>query len=427
MVDTSNKLESGIDEAEQIFYEYRQGINQAIDKVKANLLDRAKQEASDIVSKANSEATNIVSTSQHKADTVLSQANSRAEKIIKDAEEQITKEARNRTRKEEERLIIEAKGQSDRIITATRQAAKEISDKILDDAKKEADILIKRLTEDSKREADALVKSASDIKKRAEIEANLIKKKAEEETDHVINSARVEARRNVEKELAAVTEKARQEAEDIVKDARDQAIKERDNLVAEFVEEAVKLAELEKIKILSGAKSKAEYIVREIKKRLNSELEKSSLLITGAQERLTDIMTEISDQITKEQFDIDTSIKDDIPIEEVDADFTKEVEEKMFFTKTKDEDRDYEGRLELGILAPINAKQKKAFNELLNEVPELYLLGSGGSSDGSSWLEIELNQPMPLVSMLKQMPPVMKVAAHGNNILVVLNPGSKDS
>ena len=427
MVDTSNKLEPGIDEAEQIFYEYRQGISQAIDKVKANLLDRAKQEASDIISKANSEATNIVSIAQHKTDTVLAQANSRAEKIIKDAEERITKEARNRTRKEEERLIMEAKSQSDRIITATRQAAEEISGKILDNAKKEADILIKRLTEDSKKEADALVKSTSEIKKQAEIEANLIKKKAEEETEHVINSARVEARRDVEKELAAIIEKSRQEAEDILQNARDQVTKERESLIAEFVAEATKLAELEKIKILSGAKSKAENVAREIKNGLNSELEKSSLLINGAQERLTDIVTEMSNQITKEQFDIDTSVNVDVAVEEVNSDFTREVQEKMFFTKTKDEERDYEGRLELGILAPINAEQKKAFEELLTEVPDLHLLGSGGSSDGSSWLEIELDQPIPLVSMLKQMPPVIKVAAHGNNILVVLNPGSKDS
>ncbi len=185
-------------------------------------------------------------------------------------------------------------------------------------------------------------------------------------------------------------------------------------------------AEFEKIKILSEAKSKAEYVVREIKNRLNSELEKSSLLITGAQQKLADIMTEVSDQATKEQFEIDTGEEVELPSAEVSADFIKEVQEKMFFTKTKDEDRDYEGKLELGILAPINAKQKKAFEELLAEVPDLQLLGSGGSSDGSSWLEIELNQPLPLVSMLKQMPPVVKVAAHGNNILVALNPGSQD-
>ena len=42
------------------------------------------------------------------------------------------------------------------------------------------------------------------------------------------------------------------------------------------------------------------------------------------------------------------------------------------------------------------------------------------------WLEIELNKPMPLVSMLKQMPPVIKVAAHGNNILVALKPEAKN-
>jgi len=318
--------------------------------------------------------------------------------------------------------MTEAKNVSERILTAARQAAEEISGKILDDAKKEAGILTKRLTEDSKKEADVLVKSASEIKNRAEVEANLIKRKAEEETEHVIHIAQEESRRDEEKKLAEIIEKTRQEAEDILKNARDQAIKERENLISEFVEEATKLAEFEKIKILSEAKSKAEYIVREIKNRLNSELEKSSLLINGAQERLTDIMTEVSDEITKEQFDIDTSVMVDIPVEELNADFTKEVQEKMLFSRTKDEERNYEGKLELTILAPIDVKQKKGFEKLLTEVPDLHLMGDGGSSDGSNWLEIELNQSIPLVSMLKQMPPVKKVASHGNNIIVALKP-----
>ena len=62
------------------------------------------------------------------------------------------------------------------------------------------------------------------------------------------------------------------------------------------------------------------------------------------------------------------------------------------------------------------------YEKLLTEVPDLHLMGDGGSSDGSNWLEIELNQSIPLVSMLKQMPPVKKVASHGNNIIVALKP-----
>lgn len=422
MVDLSNRPIPEVDETEQIFNEYRQGISQAIDKVRAKLLDQAKQEASDIVAKANDEATKIVSTAQHKVDTVLTQANSRAEQITKDTEEKIQKEANKRTQQEVDRLIMEAKSQSERIITAAKQATEKIYREILDKAKKEADILTKKLTEDSKREADGLVKSASEIKNAAEIEANLLKKKAEEEVRHAIQNAREEARKDVENKSVAIIEKARQEGEDILKNARNEAIKERDTLVAEFVEDATKLAELEKIKILSEAKSKAEYIVREIKSRLNSELEKSSLLINGAQERLTDIIAEVSNQITKDQFDIDTSVMVDVPVEEPNADFTKEVQEKMLFARTKDEERNFEGRLELTILAPIDVKQKKDFEKLLAEIPDLHLMGDGGSNDGGNWLEIDLNQSIPLVSMLKQMPPVKKVASHGNNIIVALKP-----
>jgi vacuolar-type H+-ATPase subunit H len=422
MVRISNKLEPEVDEAEQIFHEYRQGISQAIDKVRAKLFDQAKQEAGEIVAKADSEAIDIAKTAQHKADAVLTQARGMAEKIIKDAEKKVEKEARNKTQKEQERIITEAKAQSDRLIAATRQVCEKISKEILGKAREKADILIKQLTADSKLEADALIKSASEIKNRAEIEANLMKKKTEEETEHLIHVTQEKARSDVQKESVTVIEKTHQKVEDLLKNAREQATEERGNLIAEFVGEATKLAEFKKIKILSEAKSKAEYIAREIKGRLNSEMEKSSLLISGAQERLTDITTEISNQIAKEQFDIDTSANAEIPAEEVDADFTEEVEEKMFFAKTKDEEREYEGKLELTILAPVDIQHEKDFEKLLTEVPDLHIIVNAGASDGSNWLEMELDQPIPLVSMLKQMPPVKKVASYGNNIIVALKP-----
>ncbi len=422
MVDTSNKLEPNVDETEQIFYQYRQGINEALDKVRTKLIDQAKQEASNIIEKANSESTNIIGAAHQKVDAILALANSKAEKIIQDAEEKVRTEAKNKVKKQEERLISEAKTESSRIIAEARKTAQETADKVLSNAKKEADALIKRLTEDSKKEADILVKNASDIKNQAEIEANLVKKKAQEETRYAITTAQEEARRNEEKKCAEVIEKAHQEAEEIVNSARNQAMKEREKLIAEYVEEATKLAEFEKIKMLSQTKSKSEYIVREIKNRLKSELEKSSLLIDGAKERLTGIMTEMSNQIGNEQFDIDTSLLVAIPVEEISADFTKEVQEKMLFANDKDEEKNYKGRLELTILAPIDAKQKKDFEKLLTEIADLHLMGDGGSSDGSNWLEVELNQPIPLVSMIKQMPPVKNVTSHGNNIVVALKP-----
>ncbi|KPK22652.1 MAG: hypothetical protein AMJ70_05440 [Dehalococcoidia bacterium SG8_51_3] len=460
MAEISNKLMPEIDETEEIFKEYRQGISQAIDKVRTKLLDQANQEAREIVAKANDEANTIVSKAQNEADTALAQANSRAEQIIKDAEdtikkandeasaivsvaqneadtalakansraeqvikdaeETIKKEARYKTQKEEEKFLREARSQSERIIAAAKQSTEKLYKDTIDNAKKEADILTNKLTEDSKKEADSLIKSASEIKNRAEIEANLLKKRTEEEARSAISDAREEARRDIENRSAALIEKARQEAEDLLTNAKNETLKERDNLVAEFVGEATKLAQFEKIKILSEAKSKAEYIVREIKARLNSELEKSSLLINGAQERLTGIMTEVSDQIEKEQFDIDTSEIVNVPEEELSPDFTKEVQDNMLFSRTKDEERNYEGRLELTILAPIDVKQKKDLEKLLAEIPNLQMMADGGSSDGSNWLELELNQSIPLVSMLKQMPPVRKVASHGNNIIVAL-------
>jgi hypothetical protein len=59
--------------------------------------------------------------------------------------------------------------------------------------------------------------------------------------------------------------------------------------------------------------------------------------------------------------------------------------------------------------------------ELLLKVPNSRLIGLGGSTDDTSWAEIELSEPLPLVSILKRMSPVKEVVAYGNNIIIALN------
>jgi len=57
----------------------------------------------------------------------------------------------------------------------------------------------------------------------------------------------------------------------------------------------------------------------------------------------------------------------------------------------------------------------------LLRLPNLRLIGRGGSSDGTTWVKIELGEPLPILKILKQMLPVKEAVAYGNNIVISLN------
>jgi hypothetical protein len=86
----------------------------------------------------------------------------------------------------------------------------------------------------------------------------------------------------------------------------------------------------------------------------------------------------------------------------------------------EDDKRDYKGRLEIDIVPPIDFSQLISLEKLLLKVPNLRLIGRGGSDDGRSWAEIECSEPIPIVTILKQMSPVKEVATHRNHIIIAL-------
>jgi hypothetical protein len=86
----------------------------------------------------------------------------------------------------------------------------------------------------------------------------------------------------------------------------------------------------------------------------------------------------------------------------------------------EDDKKDYKGRLEIDIVPPIDFSQLISLEKLLLKVPNLRLIGRGGSDDGRSWAEIECSEPLPIVTILKQMSPVKEVATHRNHIIIAL-------
>jgi len=86
----------------------------------------------------------------------------------------------------------------------------------------------------------------------------------------------------------------------------------------------------------------------------------------------------------------------------------------------EDDKKEYKGRLELDIVPPIDSSQLASLEKLLLQVPNLQLIGRGGSDDGRSWAEVNCSEPLPVVTLLKQMSLVKEVAAYGNHIIIAL-------
>ena len=80
----------------------------------------------------------------------------------------------------------------------------------------------------------------------------------------------------------------------------------------------------------------------------------------------------------------------------------------------------HEGMVELVILSPIDLGQMKKLEEALRQVQDLRLLLIGGSLDEGIKIVISAGKPIPLVSILREMPPVEQVVKKGKEIQVSL-------
>ena len=82
----------------------------------------------------------------------------------------------------------------------------------------------------------------------------------------------------------------------------------------------------------------------------------------------------------------------------------------------------YEGRLELEIAPPVDFRQVLKLQSNLRGVPDLKVVSVGGSAQGTNTITVALNQPLPLISLLREMPLVEDAVSWGESIRVTLKP-----
>ena len=80
----------------------------------------------------------------------------------------------------------------------------------------------------------------------------------------------------------------------------------------------------------------------------------------------------------------------------------------------------YEGIVQLTIVPPIDLGQVRKLEEHLDQVQDLRLVLVGGSVDEGTEIVVSADKPIPLIDVLREMPPVEQVSKKGKKIQITL-------
>ncbi|MFC2016312.1 hypothetical protein ACFLUF_01215, partial [Chloroflexota bacterium] len=80
----------------------------------------------------------------------------------------------------------------------------------------------------------------------------------------------------------------------------------------------------------------------------------------------------------------------------------------------------YVGVVKLRIVAPVDLGQMRKLREHLCQVEDLGLVLVGGSVDEGTAIVVSVANPIPLIDILREMPPVEQVVKKGEDIQVML-------
>jgi len=80
----------------------------------------------------------------------------------------------------------------------------------------------------------------------------------------------------------------------------------------------------------------------------------------------------------------------------------------------------YSGNVQIVVSFTGDFKQVRQFRERLEQLENLKIVASGGSSDDPSIIGVSAQKPMPLIRTLNEMPMVERVYTRGEKIVIVL-------
>lgn len=203
-----NNLKTDISGLEKTFVEYKKKLESA-DQEAEEIRNRARQDAAEILNNAQQDAEEIVNSKHREARKIIDDINERAKKEADD----ILETAKNRSYDIEKEANDKARKEMDGIILSARKKADEIEKQAIEKAKKEA-------KEKVRREIEKIERDLANKRLVAEKQSSELTEQAKYEAEEIIREARESAREEAMEQsriiISEATERARKTDEDSV-------------------------------------------------------------------------------------------------------------------------------------------------------------------------------------------------------------------
>ena len=242
--------------------------------------------------------------------------------------------------------------------------------------------------------------------------------------DQAVEKDRDKLKKLAEQESVGIITRAREEADNIVAEANRQAKEETERIVAKAQKEADEIrqkAESDVAQVLAEATKKAREIVTKTEEKICPVLAESGRIVMEAHQKLEKAIAAVEQEFKEpERQDEAISVPTSLRGESEHAVPRSIGPGSGVPTTWKDDERDYEGRLELRIVPPVDGAQASNFKEQLLQIPYLRLLTMSGSSDGGTLIIAELPKPLPILKEIRQIPAVREAVWYKDDIYVAL-------
>jgi vacuolar-type H+-ATPase subunit H len=347
---------------------------------------------------AEEQAQGIIDSAWQKAETIVNESQGKAAKIIADSEEQalsIISDSRDKASDIGKKMEEEAKRRASDIIAGAEQEAGEILREAEERAEKEAKNRVKsqeeKILNKARREADSIIAEA--------------RKNAEKETDAIVEKTKAEAEGRVEEELEKFRLQAREQAAQIRVEAEKKASKLIEKIIADgnvvndMIIEAIKNSE----SFLENMKNEMQLEVGELTRGLTTARASLEQTVTRFSEK-TDDVSVLQNPHKKQNKNLAlwVTLKGDKTYLEAEGDFM------------------FQGQMELKTLSSVEYTLVKELKGFLTRVPNVKYLGESSSEEGTI-LTFEIQEPLPLIDILGNIPLVQNVVTQGDNISLSLN------
>jgi len=302
------------------------------------------------------------------------------------------------------------------------------------------------LEEFRRRISQSMEKDRNNMRELAEQESTSIIVKARQETDKIVTETRKQANKEAEKIIAEASQKAIQiikQAEGKTKnEAKEKTKKEKERIIKAAKEEAETLvtrahqvAQEEARKLVSEsqkeeagaaqalieATDKAQKLITDTKNKVQTVLAESDRILIVAHQTLEQAIAAVEREFKDPEYQNQAISVASTSKQENQESIGRNTESGTDELPTKEKnERTYAGRLKLHIAQPGNSTQNRNFEEQLLKIPHLRLIAKGGSADGESWANVELDEPLRIVKLLKEIPTVKTAFGHKDRITIAL-------